>query len=65
MINSQAFNNGINKIFYEGTEEEWNEIDIKAYNYAFDNTKYFYSETEPTTSGNYWHYVNDEIVIWE
>ena len=65
LISSQAFSGSINRVFYEGTEEEWNEIDIKAYNYALDNTKYFYSEAEPTTDGNYWHYVNGEIVIWE
>lgn len=26
---------------------------------------YYYSETEPTEVGNYWHYVNGEPVIWE
>ena len=27
---------------------------------------YWYSETEPTTEGNYWHYgTNGEIVVWE
>ena len=26
---------------------------------------YWYSENKPTTSGNYWHYVNGEVVIWE
>lgn len=25
---------------------------------------YWYSETQPTTSGNYWHYVNDIITKW-
>ena len=26
---------------------------------------YYYSETEPTEEGNYWHYINGEPVIWE
>lgn len=26
---------------------------------------YWYSEEEPTTDGNYWHYVDGEIVVWE
>ena len=25
---------------------------------------YFYSEIEPTESGNYWHYVDGEPTIW-
>lgn len=28
------------------------------------NTYYYYSETEPTDAGNYWHYVNGEPAIW-
>ena len=30
-----------------------------------NNTYYYYSETEPTEEGNYWHYVNSEPVVWE
>lgn len=26
---------------------------------------YLYSENTPTSEGNYWHYVGEEIVIWE
>lgn len=26
---------------------------------------YWYSETQPTTSGNYWHYVDGKVIIWE
>lgn len=29
------------------------------------NTYYYYSEIEPTEVGNYWHYINEEPVIWE
>ncbi|MBQ9715098.1 MAG: leucine-rich repeat domain-containing protein [Clostridia bacterium] len=25
---------------------------------------YWYSETQPTTAGNYWHYVNGEPTVW-
>jgi len=28
-------------------------------------TVYWYSETQPISNGNYWHYVDGEIVIWE
>jgi len=58
----------ITAIYYKGTEEDWNKIVI---GYLYDSnftraTRYYYSETEPTTSGNYWHYdENGEIVVWE
>ena len=26
---------------------------------------YWYSETQPITSGNYWHYVNEVITKWD
>lgn len=30
-----------------------------------DKTVYYYSETEPTTNGNFWHYVDGEVTIWQ
>ena len=54
-------------VYYMGTEEEWANIEIdESYNSKFVNaTKYYYSESEPTEAGNYWHYdVNGEIVVW-
>ena len=32
--------------------------------WAANLTVYFYSETEPTEEGNYWHYVNGVPVAW-
>ena len=53
------------KVFYKGTEEEWNKIPLGGINgYLLDATKYYYSETEPTKEGNYWHYSNNEPTIW-
>ena len=26
---------------------------------------YYYSESEPTTVGNYWHYVDGQAVAWQ
>lgn len=56
-------------VYYQGTEEEWNEITIKrngAYNRITNATKYFYSEERPDEEGNYWHYDLDGVtpVIW-
>jgi len=55
-------------VYYEGTEEEWARVNINNEynaNKALNNaTKYFYSENEPTTEGNYWHYVDGVVTKW-
>ena len=54
-------------MYYNGTEEEWNNIDIEDYNFDLtDADIYFYSESEPSdTAGNYWHYDENGVpVIW-
>ena len=54
------------KIYYNGSAAEWNSISIKSDNYYLTNaTRYYYSETKPTTSGNFWHWVDGEVAIWE
>ena len=49
----------LTSVYYEGTSQQWNAL--VAVNGATDGmssstTVYFYSETEPTESGNYWHF---------
>ncbi len=52
---------GIN-VYYEGNIEDWNNITSSAFTSA---TIYYYSETTPSTTGNYWHYdENGNIAIW-
>ena len=59
---------GLETVYYKGTAEEWKKISI-----GYDNsnltsaTRYYYSETKPTESGNYWHYDADGVtpVIWK
>ena len=52
-------------VYYTGTESEWENISIGSSNsYLINATRYYYSETAPTASGNYWHYVDGEIVVW-
>jgi hypothetical protein len=54
-------------VYYGGTAEEWKAFGTKI---GIDNTfltsapRYYYSVTQPTTSGNYWHYVNDVPTKW-
>ena len=51
-------------LFYEGTLNEWELIDIDSRVYEGDIEVYYYSEAEPETQGNYWHYENNEIIKW-
>ena len=58
-------------VYYKGTAEEWEKISINRHGEDRDNdylisaTRYYYSESQPTVSGNYWHYdENGEIVVW-
>ena len=64
----QFFNTSFEKIYYGGTQEAWNNINlnIEDSNKALkEMTIYFYSENKPATDGNYWHYVDGVITIWE
>ena len=53
-------------IYYMGTAEEWNniEVDVNGNDPFFTATVYFYSKEEPTEAGNYWHYVDGEPTLW-
>ncbi len=56
----------LNKIYFMGSKEEFDALDVKSGNENFkEATVYFYSETEPQEEGNFYHYVEGEIVIWE
>jgi hypothetical protein len=64
----QFFNSSFEKIYYGGTQEAWNNINKDEENSnkeLKDMTIYFYSEDTPSTDGNYWHYVDGVITIWE
>ncbi len=54
-------------VYYKGTASQWQYVFILSNNESIKNaTKYYYSETKPTESGNYWHFDADgKIVIWE
>ena len=57
---------GLTTVYYAGTEAEWSKISIDSDNSNLTSaTRYYYSETEPTAAGNYWHYdENGEVVVW-
>ena len=61
-----AYCYSLTEVYYKGTESEWSGISIDSYNSELtDATRYYYSETEPTEEGNYWHYdENGEVAVW-
>ncbi|MCI5583828.1 MAG: leucine-rich repeat domain-containing protein, partial [Anaeroplasma sp.] len=66
-IGSSAFEycNNLTSVYYTGTASNWDNISINSGNsFLTDATLYYYSETEPSEEGNYWHYVDGEIVVW-
>ena len=56
----------LTSVYYKGTASEWSGISIGSANtYLTNATRYYYSEAEPTASGNYWHYDEDgNVAHW-
>ena len=55
----------LSEVYYNGTETEWTKITIGSRNDKLTNaTRYYYSETEPTTVGNFWHWVDGVPTAW-
>ncbi len=65
-INMNSFPNTLNTVYYKGTEADKENISINTTNTALNNaTWYYYSESNPAESGNFWHYVSNVPTIWE
>ena len=67
-INDGAFDEcpNLTSVYYKGTDADWSAISIGEYNSQLtDATRYSYSETKPTTEGNFWHYENGVATIWK
>ena len=56
----------LTNVYYKGTASEWKKMSIYFENdYLSGAARYYYSESQPTTSGNYWHYDKDgNVVVW-
>lgn len=67
-IENSAFDDcdSLKTLFFLGTEEQLDAVDIAGGNDALINAKvYFYSETEPEIVGDFWHYgKNGSPEIW-
>ena len=52
-------------VYYAADQSAWEKISVGIGNTDLkDATIYYYSESAPTTEGNFWHYDGDEIEIW-
>ena len=66
-VENAAFNNcnALSKVYYQGTAAEWALVEIESNNAPLlTATCYYYSETEPAASGNFWHYVGGVPTVW-
>lgn len=68
-IGSYAFQScyDLDKVYYKGTKEDWGKVSIGEKNPSIlaQNKYYYYSETAPTTDGNYWHYsITGQVIEW-
>ena len=54
-------------VFFKGTPEQFDKIDVSDKNEELLAAKrYYYSETQPATRGDFWHYdKNNTPVLWE
>lgn len=53
----------IDTVYYEGTREEWQNVSVNS-SYITEFNVYYYSETEPSEVGSYWHYVDGVPTLW-
>ena len=56
----------LTRVYYKGSASDWNNVYIYSLgnNYLTNATRYYYSESQPTESGNYWHYdENGEVAV--
>ncbi|MBQ9773428.1 MAG: leucine-rich repeat domain-containing protein [Clostridia bacterium] len=51
-------------IYYIGTPHDWQNISIGYHSFSLSSVTRYYSETEPTTAGNWWHYIDGVPTPW-
>ena len=67
-IEDSAFldNSSLKAVFFKGTEEQFDKIEISANNNELLSASiFFYSEAKPETDGDFWHYdANGTPILW-
>ena len=57
--------NILKNVYYGGADEQWSTISIDSSNSELKTANiYYYSFEQPTSAGNYWHYVEGIPTIW-
>lgn len=54
----------VKEIIYKGSKEDWNRININEEDFNLLDSVWFYSEEKPSEEGNFWHYVDGKITVW-
>ena len=55
----------LDTVYFKGTAEEWNNIGVGYSNESLLSAEIcFYSQSRPTSSGNFWHYVDGIATKW-
>lgn len=67
-IQAGAFraNDKLSAVYYNGTKEDFKHVKVtNISNQSIgDNNIYYYSETKPSETGKYWHYVDGSYTAW-
>lgn len=65
-IGDQAFYlcNSLTSVYYTGTSDAWNLMNIGDAGNLTAATRYYFSETTPANTGNWWHYVDGVPTSW-
>ncbi len=67
-IDMGAFQNttGLKRVYYRDSAEAWAEVEVHStFNERLHAAICYYSETEPTETGNFWRYVDGVPTVWE
>ena len=55
----------VDAVYYNGTESDWNGIEFGGSTEELTRPdRYYYSESQPTADGNYWHWVDGVPTAW-
>ena len=68
-IRKNAFKDcsNLKSVYYRGSQSPWNSIIIEDGNDILGSTalkKYWYTETPPSSNGDFWHYINGVVTVW-
>ena len=67
MVNNMFRNAPLEEVYFRETKEEWESLGVTMPEHCENFLAaqwYFYSETAPTTDGNFWHYVDGVPTKW-